>query len=367
MDKQLHVGVACGGTGGHIFPGLATASVLREHGHRVTLWMTGRDIEGTALDGWEGSVQTVPARGLAGGFSLGKISALFRLLQARATCRRRMEQDLPQAVLAMGSYASAGPVGAAVSLRVPVVLHEANVLPGKAVSFFARRAAAVAGSFEETRFYLKRKNIRITGMPLRQDLRDGLEGPRLDGLVDGAFTVLVMGGSRGARVLNELVTEALGETHQQSPDLQVIHLSGADDRDRVEAAYTRYGIRARVLSFVQDMAAVYRSADFAVCRSGASSCAELRAFRLPSLLVPYPYAVRDHQMANARAMEKSGAADVVPEKDLTVPWLVDYLAGCMYNPQRLERMQKAAQTESDAPAAELLAALVEEVARGSRE
>ena len=150
--RRLNVHLACGGTGGHIFPGLATAAVLRDRGHRVTLWLAGKDVEASAVRGWDGPVHTVPAEGFTSGLPGWRVvRTSISLLRASRTCHRAMAKDPPDVLLAMGSYASVGPARAAFKLDIPVVLHESNVIPGRAVALLSRRAAAVAAVFEETR------------------------------------------------------------------------------------------------------------------------------------------------------------------------------------------------------------------------
>lgn len=359
----MKIAIACGGTGGHIFPGLAAAEVLRQRGHDITLWLAGKDVEEPAVRDWKGRVVTVVAEGMPSVFSAQALQAGTRLLRAMMSCRRIMKRDRPAVLLAMGSYASVGPVGAALSLRVPVVLHEANVLPGRAIAFFARWATAVAGSFQETRFYLRRKDLVLTGMPLRRDLeRAARAAPARQ---HDLFTVLVMGGSRGARRLNEVAPAAIVQVHRGGHRLRVVHLAGRDDEAAVRKAYQEAGVPNTVHAFTADMAAVYGAADLAICRSGAATCAELSAFAVPALLVPYPSAMNDHQTLNARALEKTGAADVVPERDLSEAWLADYIAGCVGAPGRLARMSAAARSRAGQSGAEALAGLVERVGGGT--
>lgn len=359
----MKVAVACGGTGGHIFPGLATADVLRRRGHEVELWLAGKDVETPAVKDWKGPIVTVQAEGLPSDFSLRAIRAGFRLVGAAWSCRRIMKKARPGVLLAMGSYASVGPMGAALSLGIPVVLHEANVLPGRAIALFARWAVAVAGSFEETRYYLRRKDMVLTGMPIRRELEGAAEQAARATRGD-PFTVLVMGGSRGAHRLNDIVSAAMAQLHKGGHRIRVIHLAGFADEAAVKKTYGDAGVPAEVYGFVQDMAPLYSACDLAICRSGAATCAELSVFARPALLVPYPFAANDHQTVNARAIEKMGAADVVPEHDLSVAWLVDYVLGCMRTPARLDRMSAAFKERGVRGAAEALASLVIEVGEG---
>ncbi|HMP97411.1 MAG TPA: undecaprenyldiphospho-muramoylpentapeptide beta-N-acetylglucosaminyltransferase [Kiritimatiellia bacterium] len=361
-ERDVRIAVACGGTGGHIFPGLATAQELMRRGHDVTLWLAGKDVERSAVQGWDGAVVTVPAQGFPSGISFASGVAAIKLVRAVNRVKADLKQQRPDVVLAMGSYASVGPVGAALRLGIPFVLHESNVVPGRAVRLFSRWAAAVAGCFDETRFYLRRRPLVLTGMPLRRDLLDVARQPappRGEG-----FSILVMGGSRGAHALNTLATEALIQARQAGESLTVTHLTGESDYSAVQARYAEAGLPAEVLAFTREIGRVYAATDVAICRSGAATCAELSAFGLPSLLVPYPHAIHDHQTANAQAMEKSGAADLVPEQDLTVEWLVSYIRQMLRQRERRLRMAEAARARASGNGAERLSDLVEQVARG---
>jgi UDP-N-acetylglucosamine--N-acetylmuramyl-(pentapeptide) pyrophosphoryl-undecaprenol N-acetylglucosamine transferase len=339
--------------------------MLQHRGHRVELWLAGKDIESDAVSGWTGERVTVRAEGLPTKLSPRAAVAGVRLLRAVGECRSLMRTRSIDGLLAMGSYASVGPVGAARLLRIPVVLHEANVLPGRANSFLSRYAVAVAGCFQETRYYLKRKEIEITGMPLRQEIVKAARTAR-DAEPSAPFTLLVMGGSRGAHRLNEVVSRCLAGAAEQLRDVHVIHLTGQDDRASVESMYHSAGVSCEVFDFVADMASLYNRAHWAVCRSGAATCAELSVFALPSLLVPYPNATRDHQTANARALEKRGAADVVAERDLSEEWLRDYLHEVVQDGSRRDRMRTALRERADIEGAQKLADLLVRVSERPR-
>lgn len=356
----MHIAVACGGTGGHIFPGLATADELIRRGHKVTLWLAGKDVENEAVKGWPGTIVTVPAQGFQSGISLKSIGALFKLIRAVGKVKADMQSQRPDIVLAMGSYASVGPVGAAIRLGIPFVMHESNVIPGRAVRLFARWAEVIAGCFDETHFYLRRRQLILTGMPLRRELIQAASLPRES---RRTFNLLVMGGSRGARKLNDIVTSAVVQLHAEGVNLQVIHLTGEQDQTVVESRYREAGVTARALAFTREIGACYAESDFAICRAGAATCAELSTFGLPSLLIPYPHAIHDHQTANARAMEKVGAADMVPEKDLTVEWLVSYIKQMVKQAERRMQMAEAARSRSSVNGAGRLADLVENIVR----
>ncbi len=365
MAKKLKVAIACGGTGGHIFPGLATAHELMERGHEVVLWMAGKDIEHDAVKDWPGQIITIPSEGFQFGLSLRSVGTVLKLHKAYRLSLAPMRETRPDVLLAMGSYASFGPVTAARKLRIPYLLHEANLLPGRAVSLLARRAQAVAVSFEKSRFYLKHRNIETTGMPLRQALQQVSEQPRRERGEGDPLRILVMGGSRGAQVLNQVVPEAIAAAAEKGVAFEVEHIAGLQETAGVEAIYSKVGIRAGVHHFVQHMEKIYPGIDLAICRSGAATCAELASFALPALLIPYPSAIRNHQMGNARILQDFCAADVVAEGDLTTSWLRDYLVSVSQKPERLDRMAAAMKKRAQPNAAGRLADLLEKVGGGA--
>lgn len=357
MSEKLHIAIACGGTGGHIFPGLATARVLRDRGHHVTLWLAGKGGEDNAVQGWGGRIVTIPSEGFQFG-PFRSVLTIFRIAGAVLRCWFIMLRHQPDVVLAMGSYASIGPCLAARLHGIPYILHEANAVPGRAVRLLACKARAIAICFEETRYHLKGMNAVSAGMPLRPEIQK----PEDSGRNPAEFHLLVMGGSGGAHALNEMVSEAVCALKNSA--LRVTHLTGAADEKTVAERYRAAGINAEVYAFTHNMAALYAKASLAVCRSGASTCAELGVFGLPALLIPYPHAASDHQTANARALEKFGAADVIQQNDMTVEWLKDYLAAQIEDSSRLEKMRaRSAARKVPLNAAEILAGVVEECAR----
>ncbi|MBM4153267.1 MAG: UDP-N-acetylglucosamine--N-acetylmuramyl-(pentapeptide) pyrophosphoryl-undecaprenol N-acetylglucosamine transferase [Kiritimatiellaceae bacterium] len=356
MSSKLHIAIACGGTGGHIFPGLATARVLKARGHHVTLWLSGKGGENTAIKGWDGRVVVIPSEGFQFG-AFRSVLTIFRIIVAVFRCWHIMLMHRPHIVLAMGSYASIGPCLGARLCGIPYILHEANAVPGRAVRLLAKKARAIAICFEETRYYLKGLNAVSAGMPLRNDIqKPATRQP------SPTFNLLVMGGSLGAHVLNEMVSEAVCAL--KHPKLTVTHLTGVADEEKVAARYREAGIQATVYSFTQQMAVLYEQASLAICRSGASTCAELGVFGVPALLVPYPHAASDHQTANARALEKFGAADVIQQSALTVDWIKAYLTERIENPAQLHKMmERSIARRVPLNAAEILAGVVEECVR----
>jgi UDP-N-acetylglucosamine--N-acetylmuramyl-(pentapeptide) pyrophosphoryl-undecaprenol N-acetylglucosamine transferase len=248
--------------------------------------------------------------------------AAYPLLTGAAylNSRRILKRESPEAVLGMGGYVSV-PVGlAAVHMKIPLILHEQNSLAGMANRLLCRWAKAVAVSFKNTRGLDKARGaLHCTGLPLRPDLnpQDPVEcRQKLDLRPDG-FTVLVFGGSQGAKALNRLVTSALPRLAEFRDRWQFIHLTGPAEQAAVEKAYKDLGWRSFVRGYWYDMAALYSAADFVISRSGANTVMELAWMGKPALLVPFPFATDNHQEANARYLESLGLAQVVVEKDLS--------------------------------------------------
>lgn len=355
--------IACGGTGGHIFPGLATAEVLVQRGWEVELWLSGKDVERIATESCAMPIHIVPARGIERHAPARIPGALMSMLKAVLQCRGDMKKAPPDIMLGMGSYATVGPALACRSLKIPIVLHEANVIPGRAINKLSRFASLIAVNFEETQYYMRRRQTAITGMPLRAGFeKQSGQAVTPAGFDTNVFTMLVTGGSRGAHRLNEVVGDAVEALKKRGHNFQLIHVTGTEDCEQIEHRYQQAGIHSCVRAFSSRMSDLYRAADLAVCRAGASTCAELASTGTPALLVPYPYATHDHQMYNARAMEKSGASDVIPERDLTGDWLADYIQERMETPGRLAVMSEAAARRHPGNGAVNLANQIETIA-----
>ena len=357
----LHFAISCGGTGGHFYPGLATAAELRRRGHRVTLWLTGRPSERAAEAAWDGPVVRIPAP-IPTRTPLGLLRALVAFRRATALARAEMRRDRPSALLAMGSYTSIGPARAALAERVPLVFHEGNVIPGDVIRWFAPRAAAVAAAFPEAAPHLRRARRFVpVGMPLRQDLLDAAASlPPRSSLVTrhSSLHVLVVGGSLGAHALNLLAADALIALAATHP-LRVTHLAGAADAPAIRDRYAAAALPADVRDYCSDMAPLYASADLAIARAGGSTCAELALFGLPAYLVPFPHAAADHQSANAAALFSRGAALWSRESALTPAALATALESML---PTLPAMSSSALSSALPDASTRLSSLLESLA-----
>lgn len=351
----MKVVVACGGTGGHAFPGLAVAEELVKRGHDVTVWDSGRDIESSVMKRWTGKIFSTGAKQISAKNAFSILRSIFR-------CRKELKREKPDVLLAMGSYSSLPPVLAAHMRGVRVCLHEANTVPGKAVDFLSRFADLVAISFAMTSKYLGETRTVRTGLPVRADITGG---QRFDFIPPNAFVVFVTGGSQGAHRVNELASEALillKKELENRPDarpLYVIHQTGAADEAGVIAAYTAAQIPSRVQAFEREMANAFASANFVIARAGASTCFELAACAKPAMLIPLPSAMRDHQHFNAEAFALEGAADEGIQAKLTARHLFRYLLNCYERPEKLEKMSEAMKRLATPDAAARVADLLE--------
>ena len=348
--------VACGGTGGHAFPGLAVAAELKRRGHEVVVWDSGRDIESSVMRSWDGPVFSTGARQLS---PKNAISILCSILR----CRKEMKRAKPDALLAMGSYSSLPPVLAARSCKVKVYLHEANTVPGKAVEFLSRFADTVAISFDMTARFLQGVKTVQTGLPVRATITQGV---RFDFIPANAFVVFVTGGSQGAHAVNMLLRDALvmmkneiDKRQQPVRPLYVIHQTGVQDEGGVMATYAQASLPARVHAFETEMANAFASADIVVARAGASTCFELAACGKPALLIPLPSAMRDHQHFNADAFAAKGAADEGVQAKLATKQVCRYLLEKYDRPDHLARMAEKMRALATPDAAAKVADLVE--------
>lgn len=353
MPNPLNIVIACGGTGGHVFPGMATGQALKNRGHAVTLWLSGRSIEESTLPGWDGPVFRTGARPI--GFRT--LPALLAIL-VRVVRQLRIER--PDVLLAMGCYSSVSPVLAARLLGIPVVLHEANAVPGKAVAFLSRFARVTAIGFPTTARLLPGRATVCTGMPVRSNI---VGQPPMDGFTPGSgFTVLVTGGSLGAHAVNELASAALVHLRDQGKGagFQVIHQCGPADEPVLRSRYAAAGIHAAVTPFLREMGRAYASADLAIARAGAATCAELCLCGVPAILIPLPTAIRDHQRLNAEAMVQSGGALLRNQPDLTSPTLASDISTIRDDPAQRVSMRQALLRLAVPDAADQLAEVVVE-------
>ena len=338
MAKRI--AIACGGTGGHLFPGLAVGDTFVARGCDVTLLVSPKEVDQTAVKSAYGmEVESLPMVALSG--NLPRFAACF--WSSFSQCRKLFCDKPPDAVLAMGGFTSAPPVIAGKLIGARIFLHEANAIPGRAVKLLAPLADEVFVQFPTAMPRVLSTNIRATGLPVRSALEpiEKADARTALGLAEDRPVLLVMGGSQGAQSINQALVGALPRLAKALPGLQFIHLTGTGSVETVRQAYDALGLSAVVRPFLTEMEYALGAADLALSRSGASSLAEFSAMELPAILIPYPTAVDDHQRLNARSFVDIGAARCFHQKQLTPNLLVSQLSQLFGSPARLEAMAGA--------------------------
>jgi UDP-N-acetylglucosamine--N-acetylmuramyl-(pentapeptide) pyrophosphoryl-undecaprenol N-acetylglucosamine transferase len=362
--------IAGGGTAGHVIPGLALARVLGGRGHDVSFVGTERGLEARLVEEAGFGFQSVPAQPLVRRVSWQALKAPYVALRAVAHARETIRGT--DAVIGMGGYVSVSAVLAARRERVPVVLHEQNAIPGLANRALARVARAVGLSFGDARrFFPRHLRAEVTGNPVRPEIlrvsdeREVLakEAREVLELEEGRRTVLIFGGSQGALHIDRAAVGACRLLRSRA-DLQIVLITGPAHLETIRRALPSVeGLVVRALGFLDRMELGYACADLVVCRSGATTIAEVTVCGLPSLLVPYPYATRGHQEANARAVQRAGGASVLLDEQLSSDSLADRIEGLIDHEERLQAMAERSKAFGRPDAGDRLADLVEEVAR----
>lgn len=364
-QRSKKVVVACGGTGGHLFPGLAVAQELRRRGHEALLIVSEKAIDATALRAHpEFRAEKLPSIGMPSLLSPAFIRFLRRLWESTSMCGHLFKKFRPDAVLGMGGFTSTPPILAARRSRIPCFVHESNAIPGKANRFSARFTTRVLVGFEETCELFQKGECLFTGTPVRESV--GKRLPREQALaafkLDPARkTLLVMGGSQGAAGINQLLFR--NAKRLAGLGVQVIHLTGERDDQLAAANYLRDELPAHVAAFHDKMEEAYSAADLIVSRAGASSLNEVGYFGLASVLVPYPFAADNHQEANARIFVRRGAAEMVLESESTAENFGLILENLFGDDVRRQKMAEAAAGIQPRDAAARVADIVEREAK----
>jgi UDP-N-acetylglucosamine--N-acetylmuramyl-(pentapeptide) pyrophosphoryl-undecaprenol N-acetylglucosamine transferase len=353
----MRVILAGGGTGGHVIPAIAIAQELQKLYQAEVLFIgTARGLENRLVPAAGFPLQLVNVGALNRVSLATRVKTLLDLPRAVFAAGRLLNEFQPDVVIGVGGYASGPAMLAAIRRRIPTLAFEPNVFPGFANRIVARFVSAAAVHFPETaeRF----RNAVVTGVPVRPAFFRIPRKPH----VQASPTLLVFGGSQGARAINQAVTRAIRPLAGRVSGLCVIHQTGERDYNDVLAAYTHAGFPAEVHRFIDDMPSLFARADLILCRSGASTVAEIAAAGKPAVFVPFPLAADDHQRRNAEALEQAGAAVVVEETKLDEVGLVDTICALLEDPLRLSRMSDAARAMAHPEAAKDIAELAARVA-----
>lgn len=352
----MRVVLAGGGTGGHVIPALAIANQLRSCYDADILFIgTARGIETRLVPKAGYGLKLIQVGALKKVTLATRLKTLFDLPRAIAESSRILREFRPDVVISVGGYASGPAVVAAALSSIPSVIFEPNYVPGFANRVAAVMASAAAVHFPATCEYFR--NCHVTGVPVREAFFQVPPRP-----ANARPAVLVFGGSQGARAINQAVIGALPQLRAAMPELLILHQTGERDYDEAQRAYLVAGISAEICPFIENMPEAFRRADLLICRSGASSVAEVTAAGKPAIFVPFPHAADDHQRRNAEALVSEGAAELLPELGLTPQRLSEVMLKLLRDRQRLAAMSQAARSLSHPHAAGEIAALAARLA-----
>jgi UDP-N-acetylglucosamine--N-acetylmuramyl-(pentapeptide) pyrophosphoryl-undecaprenol N-acetylglucosamine transferase len=349
--------VAGGGTGGHVIPALAIAQALRDQLNSEVLFIgTARGIENRLVPASGYRLELVQVGALKNVSFVTRLKTSLDLPRAIWDSRRIISDFRPDVMIGVGGYASGPAMFAGALSGIPTLAFEPNVVPGFANRLVAPMVSAAAVHFPETGAYFRR--FEVTGVPVRRAFFESANRE----IEPRPPTLLVFGGSQGAHAINQAVIQSLSVLRRPVPGIHIVHQTGERDYNDAQAAYLAAGGSAEVYPFIDDMPGAFARADVLLCRSGASTVAEVTAAGKPAIFVPFPRAADDHQKRNAEALVRAGAALMIEESSLTPERLVQCVEELLKNPARTEQMAKAARSLAHPQAAQTIAAMAARLA-----
>jgi UDP-N-acetylglucosamine--N-acetylmuramyl-(pentapeptide) pyrophosphoryl-undecaprenol N-acetylglucosamine transferase len=347
-----------GGTGGHIFPALAVARVLKERDHSCLFIGTREGMEAQIIPAAGYAMEFIRSSGLNRVGLRQQMQTALQLPFSIAGAARILRSFKPAAVFSMGGYV-AGPVMlAALVLRIPLVVMEPNAIPGFANRQVGKRVYRALIGFEGTRRWFPAERCEVTGLPVRPEFF------ALGRKIGDEFTVLLTGGSRGARKLNQAARASWPLFRESRLPIRIIHQAGVNEYAALAGEFAAAGMNGEVVPFIQDMAGAFGSADLVVGRAGAGAVNEIAAAGMASILVPFPFAADDHQKRNAEALVQAGAARMILDQNLTGERLFAEVSALYHQPAELSGMREKLKAFAHPGAAERAAAVLEEAAQG---
>lgn len=352
--------IAAGGTGGHIYPGIAVAKEImrRDKASSVRFVGTARGLEKRLVPDAGFELSLIESKGLKNVGLAGKVRGLLLLPKSFLAARRLIKEFRPDVVVGAGGYVSGPVLLMAAIMKVPTLVMDSNALPGFTNRVLARFVDGAAVTFEEALPYFRGKGV-VTGNPVRSEFFDISQKTR----TAGSFSVLIFGGSQGARGINLAMVAALAFLDVHRGTLRVTHQTGEHDYDMVRDSYLKAGWDADVRRYITDMVAEFAQADLVVSRAGATTCAELAAAGKAAIMIPLPTAADDHQRKNAEALEAVGAARMILQKDLTGELLAKEIRTLLDAPDRVTRMEDASRKLARNDAAEATVGMIESLSR----
>lgn len=339
--------MAGGGTGGHVIPAIAVAGVLKDRGHRVLFVGTARGMESKLVPESGFPLELIEIGGLKGVGMSRRLRSVLQIPKAVGRIWRLLSRERVDAVFSMGGYVAGPPMAAAILRRLPLVVMEPNAMPGAANRYAGRFVARAMLSFEEAAAWFPPGRTEISGLPVRREFFNLPRKERSD-----ILTVLITGGSQGSRTLNRAVEESWQLFRDQGSHVRLIHQTGRDAHAELAARFRATGLAGEVVPFIADMPAAFAQADIVVCRSGAGAVAEIAAAGKTSILVPFPHAADQHQLRNAEALARAGAARLVPDQEMNGRRLFDEVLAA--DPAMGERARQFARPGAAERAAEVL-------------
>ncbi len=337
MRKRIVI--AGGGTGGHLYPGIALAKAIKKQDMDIKISFVGTEkgLEAKVLprEGFE--LKTILSAGLLGKKRLGRWMSWVKLPAGTVQSMCFLIRKRPDLVVGVGGYASGLLVLSAWVLRIPILIHEQNSIPGLTNKWLGKIADKVAVSFKESAKFFPRHKVTVTGNMIREEFcqprETSAEGQRQP------FRVLVLGGSQGAHSINVAMMEALQSLAPQKENIHITHQTGESDFATVQRKYKNSGLSHDVMPFIDDVAEQYRKASLVICRAGATTLAEITACGKVSVLIPYPHAAHNHQEKNAQVLDAADAGELVLDRELSGPRIAQSILNAMKNPQRLKEME----------------------------
>jgi UDP-N-acetylglucosamine--N-acetylmuramyl-(pentapeptide) pyrophosphoryl-undecaprenol N-acetylglucosamine transferase len=349
--------LAGGGTGGHVIPAIAIAQQLQEdYGAEVVFIGTSRGIENRLVPHAGFELRHVEVGALNKVSLKTRLKTLFDLPRAVWSAGRILSEFRPDVVIGVGGYASGPAMLAALLRRIPTMAFEPNFVPGFANRLVAPFVKAAAVHFAETGKYFR--HCEVTGVPVRTAFFAVGAPP-----AGSVPNLLIFGGSQGAHAINQVVMDSAPDLLARLPGLHIVHQTGERDYKDAQAAYARLGTSVEAHRFIDDMPSRFSRAHLLICRSGASTVAEVAAARKPAIFIPLPTAADDHQRRNAEALAGAGAAVMLEQKNLTRPALIEAVTSLLSDRNRLQKMGEAAHLMSHCDAAARIAAMAEGIAR----
>jgi UDP-N-acetylglucosamine--N-acetylmuramyl-(pentapeptide) pyrophosphoryl-undecaprenol N-acetylglucosamine transferase len=360
----MKVLIAAGGTGGHIYPGIAVAKEImrRDAESSVKFVGTTRGLETKLVPDNGFELLTIDSAGLKNVGLAGKIKGLMVLPKSFLEARRLIKDFQPDVVIGAGGYVSGPVLLMAAIMRVPTLVMDSNALPGFTNRRLAPFVTKAALTFEEALPFFGKKGI-VTGNPVRKEFFEIPPKQRSE----NEFSLLIFGGSQGARAINNAMVEALPHLREFKEKLRVTHQTGEADFEKIKQGYTDAGwTETEVSAYIKNMPEHFAKNDLILCRAGATSCAELAAAGKASVMIPLPTAADDHQRKNAEALEKAGAARMILQKDLTGAALAKQIIELIEKPEKITEMETSARKLAKQDAAEATVDLIEELKNGLR-